>query len=308
MVDINNNLTEDLTTRQTLNQSTYNFTNRVFPSDLDSETIGHYVVFNINVQTTSSGETRGAVSNRFSTVLQNEFSKVDTLKYGNYQAISGLSSTTQSSVLSNAVGLGNFTRGTRRIAESIAIHMPTPLVFNSQNIYEDISMTALAGNIGVSLANLVPFGGSIASSIIGGGSQGAQIFGSPINPAVEVLFATTMLRQFTFEFMMAPRNKAEADAMTQIIKAFRFYSAPELDNAGFTFIPPSEFDITFYNKGEENLYIPRINTCALERVEVDYAPSGIYSTFSTGHPVTARLSLGFRELEIVHKRRVAEGF
>jgi hypothetical protein len=46
----------------------------------------------------------------------------------------------------------------------------------------------------------------------------------------------------------------------------------------------------------------------LERVEVDYAPTGTYATFRNGHPVAVRLSLGFRELEPVHKQRVLQGF
>ena len=54
--------------------------------------------------------------------------------------------------------------------------------------------------------------------------------------------------------------------------------------------------------------IIRINTCVLERCEVDYAPSGVYSTFTNGHPVAVRLSLGFREIEPVHKKRILQGF
>ena len=100
--------------------------------------------------------------------------------------------------------------------------------------------------------------------------------------------------------------------MEQIIKALRYHSAPELDKTsiigGFTFVPPAEFDITFFNKGVENIHIPRISTCVLERIEVDYAPTGVYSTFRNGYPVAARLSLGFRELEIVHKERILRGF
>ena len=104
--------------------------------------------------------------------------------------------------------------------------------------------------------------------------------------------------------------------MREIIKTLRFHSAPELQSFTIgegalgipTFIPPAEFDITFYNGATENLNVPRINTCVLERCEVDYAPSGGWSTFSNGQPIAARLSLAFREIEIIHKRRVVQGF
>jgi hypothetical protein len=112
------------------------------------------------------------------------------------------------------------------------------------------------------------------------------------------------------EILMAPKNEQESITVKNIIDTFRFHAAPELDNIGPIpiFVPPAEFDITFYHKGKENTKIPRINTCALEQIEVDYAPTGVYSTFANGHPVAIRLSLAWRELEILHKERVAQGF
>jgi hypothetical protein len=136
--------------------------------------------------------------------------------------------------------------------------------------------------------------------------------GYPINPRVEILFSNTDQRQFAFEVMMAPHNREESIAVREIVKALRFYSAPELttDVTGFIplYIPPAEFDITFFTRGIENTNIPRINTCVLERIEVDYAPTGVYATFSNGHPVAVRLSMGFREIEPLHKLRILQGF
>jgi hypothetical protein len=99
--------------------------------------------------------------------------------------------------------------------------------------------------------------------------------------------------------------------MKNIINALRFYSAPELDSqtSGFTFIPPADFDISFYKDGKENLAIPRINTCVLEEVTIDYAPmNDQWVTFSNGHPVAAQVTLKFRETEILHKKRILQNF
>jgi len=204
-------------------------------------------------------------------------------------------------------------RSTRRIAESIALHMPTPLVFNTHNIYEEISLTALAG-IGAASRLLPQTARNALNQVTSAAGQvasvGAKIAQRPINPMVEILFATTAPRQFTFEVLMAPRNERESESIKSIIKAFRFHGAPEISGfGGLLWIPPADFDITFFNKGVENVNILRINTCVLERIEVDYAPtSGIYSTFRNGHPVAVRLSLGFRELEPLHKERILQGF
>ena len=67
-------------------------------------------------------------------------------------------------------------------------------------------------------------------------------------------------------------------------------------------------DISFWYNGKVNTNVPRIKTCALEVIETDFAPTGSYSTFSTGHPVQTRLSLGFREIEIITQEDVGEGY
>ena len=62
---------------------------------------------------------------------------------------------------------------------------------------------------------------------------------------------------------MAPRNEQESLSMRNIIKTLRFHGAPELNFAGTFWIPPAEFDISFFHNGRENRNIPRINTCVL---------------------------------------------
>jgi hypothetical protein len=313
----------------TLDQSEYDFRYRTFPADLANDYVGHYVVININVPVfASSGTARTSYGGTAfgQNILENEYSKVDTLRFGNAMDVGGTSPITEQQTLQREPL--SIPRYTRRIKESIAMFMPNPVVFNTTNEFQEISLTAMAGGV-------LSGAGAIVGGFLGGragGLEGAQqgaaggqalvdglgnrigqlssIAGYPINPRVEVLFSRTNLRQFVLEFLMAPRNEQESENMKAIVRTLRFHSAPELDTAtaGFTWIPPAEFDVTFYNKGKENTNIPRINTCVLDRIEVDYAPTGVYSTFSNGHPVAARLSLGMREVEVVHKRRVLQGF
>ena len=317
-----------------LGQSKYDFSYLVFPNDLGREDNAHYMIININVPIrNTSVEPAGRYTkiSGFGEFLPNDLSKVDRLRFpGNLDPgwLAGVGPGQDGNRSAFAIP-----RRTRRISKSIALHMPTPLVFNTHNMYEEISLSALAGKIG-SMAAGALFG--LASpwlkgvtdaltaasnarklsdgrgNIIGGAAKLAQ---SPINPAVEILFANTLVRQFTIEVLMAPRNEQESRSMHTIIKTLRFHGAPELSDysipligSGLFWIPPAEFDITFFHKGVENMNILRINTCVLERIEVDYAPTGMYSTFRNGHPVAARLSMGFRELEPIHKLRVAQGF
>lgn len=323
----------------------YDFNYKIFPEDLGSDQYNHYMIINVNVQVNAAGERRvgnsgfnvnngnfyntsGFIKNVAETNLTNEYSKVDQLKFGNGQ-INPINVTTgQGSVLDpfnqipNIANI-NIPRGTRRIKESIALFMPTPMVYSHHNIYEEISLTAFgyqvgklgASTIGKFLSGAGMPGTSMSRSVLGPYGNVAlkafQLAGYPINPKLEVLFSGTPQRQFNMELLLAPKNEAESYTVKNIIDTLRYHAAPEIDSiAGLVpvFIPPSEFDITFYHKGKENTKIPRINTCALERVEVDYAPSGVYSTFTNGYPVTMVLRLAFRELEILHKMRVQQGF
>lgn len=329
-----NNPTNTVVTDETLGQSQYDFSYLAFPNDLGVEYHGHYMVININVPVTSSGEQRGAFSSQ-STILPNEYSKVDVLRFGNSSALSALGG-------ADAQGLSIPTY-TRRIAQSIALYMPNNLVHSNQNRYEEVSLTTLGGQLltgaisgaagvagtllGAATGSVIPAlgtavgaaAGGVAGNFIGGLVSGggkaigqiAQVAGYPINPRVEVLFASTQQRQFVFDVLMAPRNEKESLTIKKIIKTLRFHAAPEINNSGIlggmALIPPAEFDITFFNKGAENVEIPRINTCVMDRIEVDYAPQGVYSTFSNGHPVAVRLLMGFREIEIPHKKRILQG-
>jgi len=310
----------------TFGQSEYDFSYKVFPEDLQSDNTGHYMVININVPVSMKGESRSAFTSPEygTTILPNDNSKVDTLRFGKLTPLPNAPNAREGEALT-------IPRYTRRIKESIALFMPSSLVYSSQNKYEEISMTAIAGNIGKTGLNFATgiAAGAISKNLTGALGRGAagktladglgnvigtasSIAGYPINPRIEVLYSTTPQREFVFEILMAPKSESESVAMEQIIQALRYHSAPEIDKTaligGFTFVPPAEFDITFFNKGVENIHIPRINTCVLERIEVDYAPTGVYSTFRNGHPVAARLSLGFREIEIIHKARILRGF
>lgn len=301
-------------------QNKYDFRYLTFPDNIGAEDIGHYMVININVPTqgfTLDGPPTGAPAGAFTgpqyiTPLvgqgQRRFSKVDTMRY-----LQG----------SNTVGatrpVGSIPRQTTRIAESIALFMPGGLNFTDYSEYQNIELSAYAGQLGTAglslLGGLAGLGGKALTNLVdtvsGAVKSGAALSSNPINPMVEVLFSNKMLRVFTFEFLLAPRNEKESLNLKAIIKTLRFHASPEInDKTGLSafWIPPADFDITFFKHGKENTNIMRINTCVLERVDVIYDPQGVYATFRNGHPVAVKMTLSFKEVEPIHKQRVDQGF
>ena len=255
----------DARAKNTLGQSVYDFNYRVFPEDLGQEDMAHYMVININVPVLSFGQP-SPVSKSFlvnpSTILKDEQSKVDRLRFGETSTsfAGGFGGTGVSPVTPS--------RGTRRIKESIALHMPNGgLVYTEDNKYEEISMTAMGGGL---ITSGIKSG---INSIFGRDSElgkqlieltdatgnaikrGGQLAGYPVNPAVEVLFATRPQRQWMFEVFMLPRSENEVETVREIIRTLRFHAAPEVVGQGFFFVPPAEFDITFFHKEK------KISTC-----------------------------------------------
>jgi hypothetical protein len=312
-----------------LAQSQYDFRYMVFPNDLGMDTNGHYMVININVPTEgiktnglevrsmagSEELRRNAAAYGINQSQLKQVSKLDTLRYG-----------TNSTGGAQTTNWNWVPRQTSRIAESIALHMPqSGLVYTHNNRYEDISLSGaiLSGAKTVASGILGSNDGSVAGSraaqarlnamnnIIGVGDFGMKLGQNPINPAIEILFSNTLQRVFRFEFLFAPRNENESITVDRIIRTLKFHGSPEINDGvgwGLTWIPPAEFDITFYNKGYENTKLPRINTCVLQQIDVDYNPTGMYATFRNGFPVATRLMLEFVEIEPVHKQRVVQGF
>lgn len=301
----------------------YDFNYRVFPDDLGADHNSHYMIININVQAKGDSQRRSSIPPGYQNFgpttfnVTNELSQVEqNIKKNLSNGISG-------------TGIPFVGRGTRRIKEAIALYMPIPTIYTHTNVYEEISLTAfgaqgakllataagkfLTGAFSQTVAGALSrnVGGRIFNTAMQYARQGAAIAGYPINPKIEVLFSHTPQRSFRMEILMAPRNENESITVKNIIDTMRYHATPELDNVGYvfpTFVPPAEFDIRFYHKGVENTKIPRINTCVLDQIEIDYAPTGIYSTFSNGYPVATRMGLAFREVEILHKQRVAEGY
>ena len=220
-----------------------------------------------------------------------------------------------------------FPAGTSTAENTVILFVPGgpqngSLSWKTVNDYAETSMTKIGANV---------FGIGDYAAVTNFGMQ--TLGGAAINPKVEVLFRTTQLRQFQFNFMFAPSTEDEAKEMEYIIKTLRYHSSPEIENegdprqsyigignqlspssgyltSGYYMKAPSEFVIQFHkgSSGEENLHLPKIARSIIERIDVDYTPQGEYSTFSNGYPVSAMLTVVFREMRIIGKNSVNVGY
>ncbi len=138
--------------------------------------------------------------------------------------------------------------------------------------------------------------------------------GTIIADRMELAFKGLAKRVFQFNFKMMPKSQEEADEIRKIIYAFRLNSKPEFkggNRAGRKLRVPNTFNIEYmYNNGRNN-YLQRISTCVLENITVSYGGDR-YRTFTPNEkgapPVETNLTLNFKEMELITKDRVFEGF
>lgn len=225
----------------------------------------------------------------------------------------------------------NLSRKTTRAASYISLYMPDTVNFTTVNDYDTISLTqalgkvGLAGTAGSDLSKLVTAEGGLGSpglreaagflgeqtGLFGAGITDVLLFSAGLaqNPQMEVLFKATRNREFLFDFKFAPKTPAESQTIKNIIGTFRFHAAPQISSQGARyFIPPDEFDIEFMFGSGPNSNLPKISSCALEGIDVNYASAGQWATFRDGSPVEISMQLRFKEVEVLNKQRIADGF
>ena len=178
---------------------------------------------------------------------------------------------------------------------------------DNSSISESFNNTGgeLATSFALNLAkipSIIPGFGS--AGLVGLAELGAK---TKTNPFREVFFEGVDYRQFNFKYKFMPKDRAESQAVFNIIKTFKEHMHPELSKGGYFFIYPSEFEIVYYYKNKENPYFNRIAQCALTDMTVDYGGEQ-FASFSDGSPTEVNITLSFRELELLTKDSIREGY
>jgi hypothetical protein len=219
-------------------------------------------------------------------------------------------------------------RNTLKVDTFLALLMPETLAISQQNDYGEISFTQASGGLG-QLAQAVgslkgktgnpdPFiaeaAGRLAETFINEDFAKIGFFattGMSINPQLELIYNAPQLREFTLDFRLVPRNRNEALAIKNIINSIRYYGAPRITagTGGRYLIPPAQFELEFYHTFEEaNQFLFKTKKCVLEDISIDYTGGGSFATFNDGSPVETRMSVRFKETQIIDREAIQQGF
>ena len=146
---------------------------------------------------------------------------------------------------------------------------------------------------------------ALAAVIAGMASGGQQLLtrttGAIANPNMELLFGGPNLRTFSFQFLLAPRDKDEAMTVIKILRFFKQGMAPIRTKSRLFMKSPHTFKLSYRNsQGEQHKYLNKFKECALQSLGVDYAPNGQYSTYQDGVMTAYQMTMTYSELNPIY--------
>ena len=214
----------------------------------------------------------------------------------------------------------------KRISDVITLHIQDKPSTSYNVNYQDKEIGTLGGLLagGSSMTDATETLGSMGkdagqAAIAGIVSAVSTAFGGPAGNLLELgtkqktnsfreqFFESVDFRTFNFRHTFMPRSQQEAEDVRRILNLFKFHMHPELSQGGLFYVYPSEFEIKYFYKDKENQYFDKISSCVLENMSVDYG-GDIFSTFEDGNPVEVNLTLKFKELELLTKDRITQGY
>ena len=231
----------------------------------------------------------------------------------------------------NVDGIATFDRSTDIPANSslgcVKLYIPSSLEYKYSANWNKVSFGALgaalggAGNaIGAAgatglntlfdtflkgaLDNAPATSGVDASSILGGA------FGITFNDNTMQTFEKMNVREFSFDYVMAARNRSEEQDIKDIIKFFKMGMHPGSRRSGTNnslFLEyPYIFRIVQSGKKDISQFLPQTKYCALTNVNVNYTPDNVLALTPNNFVQAVKINLTFSEMTTMTRQDVHE--
>ncbi len=268
--------------------------NYQYPRDLGSATKGHVVQFSINeTDPLTYEEISQYVTDNFSSKrTQTPQQTADDLKEKFNSVKEFFTGGTQKTL--------NFRRKRNRIVANISLYIPDTINFQYNVNYPETTLL----DVGASFFPLL-------SAVQGNAARLAlSTQGLAINPQQQLLFQGINFRTYQMAFTFTPYSRQEAETVKEIIKLFRYHSAPQITTAaaGMFFVPPSTFNLDFFFNGQRNPNITKVTESVIESIDVNYTPNGMWAAHDDGASVQTTLTINFKEIDLIDKDKIQAGY
>ena len=131
--------------------------------------------------------------------------------------------------------------------------------------------------------------------------------GRVINPMSEQFFTGMSHRTWEFIHKIVPESKDEAAEVNKLIDHFKLAASAVIPKGlQFHLLWPLLWTVKFMlpsgdgdrGKDTENVYLPKLNTCAVTQVQPNYSGAGAWARHTDGSPVEIDLTISLTELTI----------
>ena len=228
----------------------------------------------------------------------------------------------------------------RKYMGSIALYMPTDIQINDQMVYNDdsrkmgafaetlfnpktasdifnpVTLTsptslALAGYLG---GKFLPGSSTSMMSALAGAGLASVVqtelqrgSGKIANPNEILLYNSTALRTFTFNWTILPDSVGESKHATGLIKMFRKSAHAKKDNKMIVTVPDHVI-VSFHGAGSKYMEMIQLPPCVIESVNVTYNPNASSFFRENNAPVEIGLSVGLKEMAPLYSHDVEAGY
>ena len=184
----------------------------------------------------------------------------------------------------------------------------------TEGVGEGVGAAEGAMNRGVS--NISDIKKALSANIAGAAAGANRLLtrqtGAIMNPNMELLFDSPQLRDFTFSFLLSPRNKKEAATIVKIIRFFKQGMSPIRSKSRLFLRSPHTFRLAYKHKATQSettgddkdknkpatdhKFLNKFKECAMNGFGVDYTPNGQYSTYEDGSMTAYQVTMNFKEI------------
>ena len=331
--------------RNDLDQGRFNVKHLSYPLNVDTDNRqGHYIMFNINELKKSKVTIDEAIAGKKHDTSELTDEDIEFLERGGETA-KPQANETKSGMSKNTNSVyKEMYQSSKRLDTTISLYMPPTVQVSYGANYgeEQIGLMAetgldafkafskTSGSLADKVANLgkeissgagemLPRAALKAADAFAPGVKAlAQIeMGKIMGSQMELMFEGVGRRNFSFTFIFIPKSERESQVVDQIIKKFKYHMLPSfVGDSRRSMTIPDMFDITYMHKGDENAFLNKISTCFLESADVTYGGDRFnsYGEAQTldgtkgAPPQRTTLTLAFKEIEIMTREKILEGF
>ncbi len=251
----------------------------------------------------------------------------------NADLMQNLSAETQQRIQSEGTqtGIATFDRNTDIPANSslgcVKLYIPSALEYKYSANWNKVSFGALGAALGGAGNAIGAAGATAAKSLFDNFIKGALdqapategvnlnsilggAFGVTFNDNTMQTFEKMNVREFSFDYIMAARNKTEEQDIKDIIKFFKMGMHPSSRRSGTNnslFLEyPYIFRIVQSGRKDVSQFLPQTKYCALTNVSVNYTPDNVLSLTPNNFVQAVRLSLTFSEMTTMTRQDIHE--